>query len=110
MNRNYSTQIKVLCQEISFGNLSFSNIFIIETYVNGILDYIIIPIQWEIQNFNSKEWDYITVKYANSERCNNINSYMADIQFAEITEENTLKLKIEPSGFHPATGDNIYLA
>ena len=109
MAKRNITQSRQLCEEISFGKYIFSNIYIIESYVNGILDSILIPsIKWVEENFSPKMWDNIVVKYSAKVQFNTINAYMADIAFAEITNTGNLKLNIEPSGFHPTMGSGIY--
>lgn len=110
MVKKNDTQSMKLCEEISFGKYIFSNVYIIESYANDILEYIIIQSKkWEDKNFSPKEWSCITVKYSAKEKSKIINSYMADIAFAEVTSEGNLKLNIESSGFYPTIGNGVYL-
>lgn len=110
MIKNKITKVKVMCKEVSISNaFTFNDLSIIEEYENGILSSIIIPTKFDTHNLQSNEKKFITVKYLDGVKCGNVSEYMADISFIEVTNENWIKIKIEPSSFSPGTRSGLFI-
>ncbi len=110
MVKSKITKVKVMCKEISISNaFTLNSLSIIEEYENGILSSIIIPTKFDTHNLQSNEKKFITVKYLDGVKCGNVSEYMADISFIEVTNENWLKIKIEPSSFSPGVGNGHFI-